>query len=252
MRYLVITDIHANIPAFEAVLNDAEYCDKTIFLGDIANFGAFPSECVDLLMDLNPICIMGNHDQNLLDKTPLHKWDIWAKSKLSDRQINFISSFQKSVIFNKHILLMHGIFDQPEVQYDILPNTPDFLISNAFKGYTAISTGIDSVWFGHYHYDIQKNINGIDYHCLRPVGQQRDHDICASYYIYENSLLTQKRVPYDIDKNIAHLQKIDCFTDEVQQKYFIEFLKNAYHPLLMSKDIAQMKINDSMENQGRK
>ena len=63
MKTLVLSDIHANEPALRAVLDAAGECERIVFLGDLANFGPHPSECVDLLMKYDPICIMGNHDE---------------------------------------------------------------------------------------------------------------------------------------------------------------------------------------------
>ena len=49
MKMLILSDIHANLPALLAVLEAAGKCDKIIFLGDLANFGPHPSECVEML-----------------------------------------------------------------------------------------------------------------------------------------------------------------------------------------------------------
>ena len=51
MKYLVLSDIHASLYALQAVLADAKDYEQIIFLGDLANFGPHPSECVDLLRE---------------------------------------------------------------------------------------------------------------------------------------------------------------------------------------------------------
>ena len=60
----ILSDIHANLPAFEAVLRDVEECgaDRIVFLGDIVGYGAWPAECVDLVRQHGGCCVMGNHD----------------------------------------------------------------------------------------------------------------------------------------------------------------------------------------------
>ena len=64
-----------------------------------------------------------------------------------------------------HILLIHGAENVP---YDILPNTSDTEIADAFKN--DVKPGIDEVWFGHYHYGIDRKIGDVPYRCIRPVG----------------------------------------------------------------------------------
>src|SRR5690554_3757701 len=69
MRYLVLSDIHANFTAFEAVMESAasQYYDAVIFLGDVVGYGNRAEECVQLLMSLRPVvALMGNHDALML------------------------------------------------------------------------------------------------------------------------------------------------------------------------------------------
>lgn len=58
MKTLILSDIHANEPALRAVLQDCGDFDRLVFLGNLANFGPHPSQCVDTLQHYNPICIM--------------------------------------------------------------------------------------------------------------------------------------------------------------------------------------------------
>lgn len=71
MRYLVLSDIHANLGAFEAVLEaaSAEHYDAVIFLGDVVGYGNRPEECVQLLKSLRPVVkLVGNHDALLQER----------------------------------------------------------------------------------------------------------------------------------------------------------------------------------------
>ncbi len=60
----ILSDIHANLPAFKAVLRDVREsgADQIVFLGDIVGYGASPAECVALVRELGGNCVMGNHD----------------------------------------------------------------------------------------------------------------------------------------------------------------------------------------------
>ena len=67
MRILVISDIHANLTALEAVLNASDDYDAVWCLGDLVGYGPDPNECVAKIRDLqNLLCIIGNHDEAAL------------------------------------------------------------------------------------------------------------------------------------------------------------------------------------------
>ena len=69
VRLLLLSDIHANHTALQAVLNDAagRRYDQVIHLGDALGYGPHPREVLDALRDLDAICVLGNHDEMLLD-----------------------------------------------------------------------------------------------------------------------------------------------------------------------------------------
>lgn len=240
MRYLVLSDIHANLPAFKAVLEAAKgQYDQVLFLGDLANFGPHPVECVELMKEHNAICIMGNHDEQIVAETQKQPWDKWAKDKLSVEQLQWLSEFKDSYIIDGHILVVHGVYT---VNYDILPNTPDDDIKSAFKD--ILAPEIDEVWFGHYHYEINRIIDGVTYRCIRPVGHHRDKDIRASYSIFEGGEIKHYRISYDVDELINALKESDCFETEEGRDTFVDFVRNAFHEGLLKKDLAQLKLND--------
>lgn len=70
MLVALISDIHANLPALEAVWADvrARGVDTTLCLGDVLGYGAFPNECVDLVRDAGIRCVAGNHDLALIER----------------------------------------------------------------------------------------------------------------------------------------------------------------------------------------
>lgn len=239
LKTLVLTDIHANEPALQAVLKDAGRCDRIVFLGDLANFGPHPAQCVDILKKLNPICVIGNHDEQIVSEKQENFWDEWSRKQLTSDQLNWMKTFETSHILDNHILLVHGSYS---VKYDILSNTPDKDIKEAFKH--LLTPEIDQVWFGHYHYQVDRTIDNVEYHCIRPVGHHRDKDTRASYYIYENGILTQYRVEYELSKTIDDFNKIDAFTDLKKKAQFVELLRNAFQEDLLVKDLKQMALNE--------
>ena len=106
-----------------------------------------------------------------------------------------------------------------------------------------LTPDINQVWFGHYHYQIDRVIDGIEYHCIRPVGHHRDKDTRAGYYIYEDGNLTHHRVEYDISKTIEDFNKLDIFEDLELKRQFADLIQNAYHEILLEEDINQMLKN---------
>lgn len=197
-------------------------CDRIVFLGDLANFGPYPSECVDILSEYDPIRIMGNHDKYIVSDNPSHKWDAWSKRQLSLSQQEWIRGFYASFILDGHILLVHNGID---VKFDILPETSDEDIKKEFEA--LLTPDIDQVWFGHYHYQIDRVIDGVEYHCIRPVGQHRDKDTRTGYSVYEDGVLTHHRVEYELSETVQGVKNLEVFKNREEKERFIAFLESA-------------------------
>jgi len=76
MRILVISDVHANYTALEAVLNDASSIDEVWCLGDLVGYGPDPNECINRLKNLPKLsCVVGNHDAALMGFIDLHAFN---------------------------------------------------------------------------------------------------------------------------------------------------------------------------------
>jgi predicted phosphodiesterase len=123
MRIALLSDIHGNDVAFDAVLADIRKrgVDQVAFLGDVATLGPRPQRTVEMLFELNCLCIMGNHDAFLLEpglvaaytKASLVIEAIdWCGQQLSVESLDFIATF-KSVSEiplgpSARLLLYHG------------------------------------------------------------------------------------------------------------------------------------------------
>jgi predicted phosphodiesterase len=136
-RIAVVSDIHGNAQALEAVLSDIgkNNVDSIICLGDVATFGPSPRETIQMIQKLDCSCVMGNHEQALLDPERASEYAIdgealqksvyWCLNKLHEKEISFIKSFKKTlyVALNDEInmLCYHG---SPEsTTGSILPTT---------------------------------------------------------------------------------------------------------------------------------
>ncbi|HEX9077163.1 MAG TPA: metallophosphoesterase family protein, partial [Anaerolineae bacterium] len=68
MRILLISDIHSNLAALDAVINEAGRFDRIWCLGDVVGYGPQPNECIERLRSFDLVCLAGNHDLAVIDK----------------------------------------------------------------------------------------------------------------------------------------------------------------------------------------
>jgi diadenosine tetraphosphatase ApaH/serine/threonine PP2A family protein phosphatase len=123
MRIAVLTDIHANREAFEAVLADiSEHgADRIALLGDIVGYGADPGWCCDKAAELvasGAICVRGNHDNAAAGAaeamSPLAKQALdWTKAQMSDAQKSFLASLPMTAEA-EGVLFVHASANRPE------------------------------------------------------------------------------------------------------------------------------------------
>jgi predicted phosphodiesterase len=126
MKYAILSDIHANLEAFETVLAKCreEKVDKYICLGDIVGYNANPSECMDLIQGLELVaCVKGNHDEYAASDDQemvgfnLHAKEavFWTRSNLSDAQREWLAKLpMKKTIRGSNITIVHATLDSPD------------------------------------------------------------------------------------------------------------------------------------------
>ncbi len=126
----LITDIHANLPAFENVLRDVQESGATqiVFLGDIVGYGASPAECVSLVRNHGGRCVMGNHDFEMAKyrdgrygrDDPRRKKDgylaglIHAADTLPEDDADWLAKLPYGGII-QGAYVAHGSLDDPEI-----------------------------------------------------------------------------------------------------------------------------------------
>ncbi len=83
MRTLILSDIHSNLTALQAVLDDAAPFDRVFCLGDVVGYGPDPNECIDALRELPELaCVKGNHDAAILGEIDIHAFNNDARVSL--------------------------------------------------------------------------------------------------------------------------------------------------------------------------
>ena len=218
-KILIISDVHSNIIALEAVLADAGSIDETWCLGDVVGYGPNPNECINRIRELpNLTCLMGNHDLAAIGTLGLETFNtdarrslIWQKENLSTESLEFLRDRPNELQVRGQVSLVHGSPRDPVWEYILnsivaFNNLEHFQTQWCFVGHSHFQVGF------HYIVDeneviIEKSIPGSMVHLteraiLNPgsVGQPRDHDPRAAYAIFDPELRTwlPKRVDYDI------------------------------------------------------
>ena len=122
MRYAVLSDIHANLHALDAVLAAAERerPDAYLSLGDVVGYGPYPNECVQRVTELEARCVLGNHELIALGRlsdircTPFARESLgWTRAQLTDNTRAFLQE-QPVRVREGALVLAHGSLHDPE------------------------------------------------------------------------------------------------------------------------------------------
>lgn len=225
MKLALISDVHANLEALEAVFQAlaAENVDLILHLGDLVGYNASPRECIDLILEHQVLCVVGNHDRAVLDTSLAEAFNIlayqaviWSEQQLTERHRVFLQQMPLTRIIQDRFLICHGT-----------PINPDAYISHHFQGKQVLNmlrrdfSPATVCFFGHTHRRAlwYRDIRGkvaqlpVSEHPIRldpenlylinpgSVGQPRNHIPLASCAIFDTSefVLQFKLVQYNID-----------------------------------------------------
>jgi predicted phosphodiesterase len=219
MRILIISDIHANRTALEAVLADAGEVDATWCLGDLVGYGPDPEDVIEILRGIpNLTCIKGNHDAASLDSSSLAIFNAdarrsltWTRTQLSERTLEFLRDLPEVLVEKGDVSLVHGSPRDPIWEYILNTVTARF-------NFSAFTTRWCFV--GHSHlqciFELDEKKDLVDLVIAPPgkphdlshrailnpgsVGQPRDRNPMAAYAIYspQTHAWEPRRVAYDI------------------------------------------------------
>ncbi len=219
MRILVMSDIHANYTALEAVLRDAGKVDETWCLGDLVGYGPDPNAVVEEIREIpNLVCLLGNHDVGVIGKMPLETFNGDARRSLIHHEkvlkadnLEYMRSLPTSIKVRGEATLAHGSPRDPLWEYILNSltarlNFDHFETPWCFVGHSHIQCiFILNPETDQISLDQTKPDTTIQ---LRPkmilnpgsVGQPRDRDPRAAYAIYDTEARTwtPRRVEYNI------------------------------------------------------
>ncbi|MBC7284516.1 metallophosphoesterase family protein [Hoeflea sp.] len=194
----ILSDIHANLAALEAVLADARArgCDRFICLGDVVGYNAEPEECCQLLMEAGVTNILGNHDSYITTGENCTRSKVVAgiiddhRTRLSPESLAWLSR-SSPLIRDGDVLMVHGGPEDPLDQYVREVDA------------TVFPEGITVLFAGHTHVQFSHRFGEKLFCNPGSVGQPRDGDPRAAYAIWHDGQVTLHRVEYDIERTIA-------------------------------------------------
>lgn len=223
MRILVLSDIHANATALDAVLEAAkDRWDHAVCLGDVVGYGPDPNEVVRKIREIGAQTIRGNHDKAVTglmltdDFNPVAKAAVaWTREHLDAEQLAWLAELPHGPFSADGVVLIHGAFHD-EDEYVFTP-------AQALEGLLDSSAAV--TFFGHTHHQggfayLDNNLEVLQIHprssekfaalridsprryLLNPgsIGQPRDGDPRAGFAIadLEHHTVEFWRVPYDV------------------------------------------------------
>lgn len=222
MRTLIISDIHANLTAFQEVLKAAGEIDQVWFLGDVVGYGPDPNECIELLVSQpNLQALMGNHDAALMDFISIERFNHEAAEAIRvqlgiirQESREFLELLRLKLEIDE-LTLVHGSPRNPIWEYILSSGTAkanfdEFSTQGCLIGHTHVP----SIFILDEKNEVQTLLpeNGDRWEpkgrfILNPgsVGQPRDLDPRASFVIWddEEGTFQFKRVRYDVEA-VAH------------------------------------------------
>jgi predicted phosphodiesterase len=217
VKYAIVSDIHANLDALEAVLARIDPTDAIYCLGDIVGYGPQPNECVDRVRERAAVTILGNHDVAALDGHGIALFNDnardairWTQTVLSEENVAWLDALSYEYRAPEY-LLVHGA---PVDYFRYVMN--EEAARDAFG-----ATDAPIVFIGHTHvagYFALRPDGSLSYEARREggtlalepgtryivdvgsVGQPRDRNRNASFIRYDPQAATIRweRVPYAV------------------------------------------------------
>lgn len=217
MRLALFGDIHANLEALEAVLDDAKSQEVTDFvcLGDIVGYNADPSACLELVRSMNCPTVKGNHDEDASGTHSLENMNPvaaaaleWTRSQLTDEQRDWLLRL-RMVRQVSDFTVVHSTLDQPSNwnyvtnRFDAMANFSYQFTQIGFHGHTHVPrVYVKTDRVQEVAAEAVQIEDGSKYFInIGSVGQPRDGDWRACYVIYdtEHNLVVFRRIEYDIE-----------------------------------------------------
>jgi diadenosine tetraphosphatase ApaH/serine/threonine PP2A family protein phosphatase len=220
MKIAVLSDIHSNFHALQAVIEDIQLIDDIdhiINLGDVVGYGAYPNECINIIKNKAKISLMGNHDYAACDFMNYSFFNSFARTaieftrkEITEEGLSFLKKLPFTYSFDSNLFVHSSPIFPESWTYILNKKTANFI-------FTTIEKDAKTIFIGHSHIPIVFLNEGSKIRSwygpkiyleespaiinVGSVGQPRDRDVRACYAIYDldERSITYRRVQYDID-----------------------------------------------------
>lgn len=226
MRHALVSDVHGNLEALDAVLADlaTREVGDVACLGDFVGYGASPDACIDRLRDRVAVSLLGNHDDAVLHPEALAGFNPtaaeaarWTRAELSSEHLAWLGTLPLAVVWHG-ARLAHASPIAPE-GWTYLQDADDaahqfvgYAETLCFVGHTHAPVVFERAGDGrtHAHRDASVTMRPESrYLVVVPsVGQPRDHDPRAGYLVWDDAAGTLEcvRVAYDVERAAARIR----------------------------------------------
>jgi putative phosphoesterase len=221
MRIALMGDLHANLPALEAVLDHArqEGVEAIWNLGDLVGYGAFPEQVVQHLRKLDVVSALGRYDRQVVRfKKRKEKWQRskgleeylaleWAYDQLSKKSLKYLRFLSQEIrmkVRGKRVLLTHG---SPGAEDGCLTaDTPEKQLAKLAREAKA-----ELILCGCSHQPFARSVEGVWFISPGSAGLPMDGDPRVAYAILElgpeESQVFPQRVAYDVERLVDELNR---------------------------------------------
>jgi putative phosphoesterase len=202
----IVSDIHSNLEALEAVLEDMPEVDNFLCVGDLVGYGANPDAVVDEVRERGMECVKGNHDEKVVTYEDLDEFNRLARQALtynrdsiSNENLDYLSELPKKKrmdLGNRDVFIVHGSPRRPVEEYVREEDVNEEFLDNCFDSHPNVLV------MGHTHRPFVKQVSGTLVLNPGSVGQPRDRDPRASYALLDTETLEAEivRVSYNVEK----------------------------------------------------
>ncbi len=225
MRVAVISDVHSNLQALEAVLEhaDGEGIEELWCLGDVVGYGGKPSECLALVRERSAICLGGNHDLVVAGVLDIDQFTSdagvaarWTRSVLTPDELEALALLSPRGE-RAGISLFHGSIRDPIWEYVLTADVADASLRMqktpiAFVGHShvqlSLALGKTGLQGGKAEPDQEVKLEGTQLFNPGSVGQPRDRDPRAAWLLLDTDAgwARFKRSEYEIESAQADIR----------------------------------------------
>ena len=227
MRFLILTDIHANLEALEAVLESARgRFDQAICCGDLVGYGPDPNQVIEVVRQLGPVLMVrGNHDKAAVGLTDLSLFNplarsaaLWTRAQLSEENQRYLQAMPRGPVEGDGFTVAHGsLLDEDQYLLSLEEALQSLSLAAhrlTFFGHTHVQGGF--AWFkeqraGSLDPGLRKGaaesrlvLDLENRYLINPgsVGQPRDDDPRAAFAVYDQAraLVSYLRVEYPVGR----------------------------------------------------